>query len=493
MGANEQDYYAVLGILRDSSPEEIRRAYFAAARKFHPDQNRLPGETELFLQVQRAYEVLSNPERRMQYDRTLPQDDSGAQSPVKIRVQYSRQSLVQLDEPQLIYTLLEAEPPGKVGPETFAPLNLCLVLDRSTSMQGEKMDVAKAAAIRILQMLRPEDLFSLVVFSDRAEVLLTSAYQHDLKRAQGRVQSITTSGATELLQGLSAGMAELRRNIDPKRCNHLILLTDGHTYGDEQACLKLAEDAANLNIGISGFGVGGDWNDIFLDALVGRTGGNSTYVAQPQDIRTLLVEKFTSLARTLVDDAILEAKPGEGVHLRNCHRLQPEGGPVEIGDILHLGPILQDETLSVLFEFVIEPTASRGESATLLEGMLRAVVAARPMPFPPIRMQMRRPITLTASQEIPPPGIVSALSRLSLYRLQERARKETEAGEYESATRHLRNLALQLQAQGHHDLSKTALFEAESIERMQSFSDEGSKQVKYGTRALLQPALGVGR
>jgi Ca-activated chloride channel family protein len=129
----------------------------------------------------------------------------------------------------------------------------------------------------------------------------------------------------------------------------------------------------------------------------------------------------------------------------------------------------------------------------LLEGVLRAVVTARPMPFPPIRMQMVRPITLTASQEIPPPAIVSALSRLSLYRLQERARKETEAGEYESATRHLRNLAVQLQAQGHHDLSKTALFEAESIERMQSFSDEGSKQVKYGTRALLQPGTGVNR
>jgi len=52
------------------------------------------------------------------------------------------------------------------------------------------------------------------------------------------------------------------------------------------------------------FGVGADWNDIFLDSLVGRTGGNSTYVAQPQDIQTLLVEKFTALARTLVDDAI---------------------------------------------------------------------------------------------------------------------------------------------------------------------------------------------
>jgi len=47
-----------------------------------------------------------------------------------------------------------------------------------------------------------------------------------------------------------------------------------------------------------------------------------------------------------------------GVKLRNCHRLQPEGGPVELGEVLHLGPILLDEPLSVLFEFIIEASAS---------------------------------------------------------------------------------------------------------------------------------------
>ena len=488
MPRSKQDYYSALGILRDSSPEEIKRAYHAAARRFHPDQNMLPGETEIFLEVQRAYEVLSNPQRRVLYDATLPKEEAGTQAPVQIRLQYSRQSLVHLDEPQLVYALLEAGQFEHRGPQTLTPLNLCLVLDVSTSMQGNKIDVAKAAAIRIVHMLRPEDLFGLVVFSDRAEVLLPCAYQHDLNRAQSRIQSIRTSGATEIRQGLQAGLTELSRSLDPKRGNHLILLTDGHTYGDEQECLQLAEEAARLNISISGFGIGGDWNDIFLDGLVGRTGGNSTYIAEAQDIESLLVEKFAALARTFVDDAILEGRPQSGVELRSCHRLQPEGGPIEIGEVLHLGPILQDESLSVLFEFVIEPSASREESVTLLDGAMRAVVAARPIPFPPIRLRMDRPCTPSASKETPPQSIVSALSRLSLYRLQERARNETQAGEYESATRHLRNLALQLQTQGQHDLSKTTLFEAESIERLQAFSEQGSKQIKYATRALLRQA-----
>lgn len=487
MATDKQDYYAVLGILREASPEEIKRAYFATARRLHPDQNVLPGETELFLEAQRAYEVLSNPERRAQYDATLPPEAGAPATPVRIDVQYSRQSLVHLDESQLVYALLAAEPLERAAPQVLAPRNVCLILDRSTSMQGEKMEVAKAAAIRIIDMLRTEDLFGLIVFSDRAEVLLPSAYRHDLKKARSRIQAIQTSGATEILHGLRAGMAELRNSLDPGRGSHLILLTDGRTYGDEQDCLQLAEEAARLNISISGFGVGGDWNDVFLDSLVGRTGGNSTYIAQPRDIEAVLVEKFAGLARTLVDDMALEMQALPGVELRSCHRLQPEGGPVELGEVLHLGPILQDEPLNVLFEFVIEPSASKGDSVTLLDGFLRTVVAARPTRLPPIRLHMERRSSATAESGIPPHSIVNALSRLSLYRLQERARSETEVGEYESATRHLRSLALQLQAQGHEDLSKTALLEAENIERLQTFSQEGSKQIKYGTRALLQP------
>ena len=64
MPSPKPDYYAILGILRNATEEEIKSAYFEAARKLHPDRNEAPGETELFLQVQQAYEVLSNPKRR---------------------------------------------------------------------------------------------------------------------------------------------------------------------------------------------------------------------------------------------------------------------------------------------------------------------------------------------------------------------------------------------------------------------------------------------
>ena len=72
MPSEQGDYYSKLGVSRDASQEDIKRAYLESAQKLHPDKNTAAGETELFLDVQQAYETLSNPKRRAQYDATLP-------------------------------------------------------------------------------------------------------------------------------------------------------------------------------------------------------------------------------------------------------------------------------------------------------------------------------------------------------------------------------------------------------------------------------------
>lgn len=487
MPKEQRDYYDLLGILRDATAEEIKRAYYEAAQRLHPDKNKLAGETEIFLEVQQAYEVLSNARRRAQYDATLPKQEAPSAF-VSHRVQYSRPALVHLNEPQLIYALLEAGPREAAEKIPAPPLNVCLLLDRSTSMQGEKIDMVKASAAQIMRSLRSEDIFSVVAFSDRAEVIVPASYQNDRAKLQGRVQMLQTGGSTEIFRGLEAAFEEVRRGLDSKRVNHIILLTDGHTYGDEQACLQLAEEAARLNIGISALGIGQDWNDIFLDAIASRTGSNSSYISKPQDIQRLLLEKFNSLANMLAEDVAIEFKEAEGVQINYAFRLQPEGGPIRVENPLRLGPILQDTPLNVLFEFVIPPSASKADLVTLLDGTLKVTASAHPTPIPPIRLKLDREAADESKNDAPPPAILSALSRLTLYRMQERAREEAEAQNYAQATRHLKNLASLLLTQGEKHLAKTTLLEAENMERMQALSQEGEKEIKYGTRALLLSA-----
>src|SRR4030095_3456125 len=107
---SKHDYYTLLGVARDATQEEIKRAYFESAQKLHPDKNTAAGETELFLGVQQAYEVLSNPARRQQYDATLPPEEKRIQ-PYTHRIIYSRPDLVHLDEPQMLYFILELGAP----------------------------------------------------------------------------------------------------------------------------------------------------------------------------------------------------------------------------------------------------------------------------------------------------------------------------------------------------------------------------------------------
>ncbi|HQV63027.1 MAG TPA: DnaJ domain-containing protein [Anaerolineales bacterium] len=484
MPFNKQDHYAILGVFRDASQEEIKRAYFEAAQRLHPDKNVAAGETELFLEIQKAYEILSNPKRRNLYDATLPPEIE-VNSALKHEILFSRPNLVSLSEPQLVYALLEIGTRAEKDSLPTPPLNICLVLDRSTSMQGDKMDMVKATAIQLLRSLRPEDVLSVVAFSDYAEVIVPAAINMDIKKQEGRIQMMQASGATEIYNGLQAGLKEIRRTLDPSRVNHIILLTDGQTYGDEQACLKLAEEAAAHNVGITGMGIGNDWNDIFLDALAGKTGGSSAYISKPKDIQRLLVDKFNALISTYADDVLLEFKIPEHVKLNYVFRLQPEGGSVELESPMHLGPILRDTPLHVLFEFLVSPPALADDTVELLNGALKASITVRPTPVPPIRLNLKREVHNNPSMDPPPSRILSALSQLTLYRMQERARAAADQGQYDSASRHLKNLATHLLSQGEHSLAKTALFEADNLERMHAWSAGGTKNIKYNTRALL--------
>lgn len=475
----------MLGVTRNASPEEIKRAYIEAAQKLHPDRNTAAGETNLFLEVQQAYETLSNPKRRAQYDATLPPD-------VKITLPYehnlifSRSSLIRMEEPQMLYVILEMEAPLESRRAPAPPLNVCIVLDRSTSMKGEKMDVVKSTAIQILRNLRPQDILSVVTFSDRAEVIIPADRHEDRARLEARIQMIQPAGGTEIFQGLEAGAREVMRSVDSRRVNHIILLTDGQTYGDEQQCLELAAKLGEHGVGVSAMGIGMEWNDVFLDVLATRTGGSSAYIAEPQDIKKILLEKFSALAQIYAEETTLVPEPLEGVQLSYAFRLQPDPGLIPVNEsTLRLGPILQDTSTRVIFEYIIHATAVKSDPATVLDGTLNVSISSTPLPVPSLRMRAQRPVSAAVSEsDSPPAEIVQALSRLMLYRMQERARSEIEKGNVEAGTRQLQMLAANLMTQGERSLARTIVLEVDRLQQEKGISAEGGKKIKYGTRAL---------
>src|SRR5574340_1412777 len=90
------EYYNLLNLPYDADPEEIRAAYFQAAKKYHPDASGAMEDGKVFMSIQQAYEVLSDKGRRKAYDDTLPAEVK-KNSGIYIETLYSRNALLKTD------------------------------------------------------------------------------------------------------------------------------------------------------------------------------------------------------------------------------------------------------------------------------------------------------------------------------------------------------------------------------------------------------------
>lgn len=481
------DYYAQLGVSREASAEEIRRAYHRAARELHPDLNEDVNANDSFLQLQAAYEVLSDPDKRTEYDQSLPPLEEKTPA-VGLNVLFSRPSLIKISEPQMIFVMMELTAPPAAKAEPSPPLNVCLVLDRSTSMRGERMDTVKRTAIKLLRQLSQEDIISIVTFSDRAEVLVSGGKLSNRIEIENKIKMIQPSGGTEIYHGLDAGFFEVRSRSRNNSTNHIILLTDGRTYGDEAECLRIADQAAYSGIGISGLGIGSEWNDVFIDSIAARTGGSSLYISNPSEIEKALNEVISGLRQIYAERVSFEFVAQPGVEMHYAFRLSPQANPLKTSSPIRLGRIPMEADLTFLLEFIVDPIDKTSDALTLIEGQISMDIPTRANTEHTIPLHLSGVISQESSTEPPPTQLLKAVSQLTLYRMQERANQYLAEGQTDDASRFMKNLATHLFSQDQHDLARAALAEANNILHKQRLSETGKKRIKYGTRALLLPS-----
>lgn len=432
--------------------------------------------------------------------------------PLIVRLTPSRSTLACLNAPQVLYVLAEIMPSQGMGGEGQGrglaswPLNLCLLIDRSTSMKGPRLAQVKAAVNRLIDALGEADTLSIVTFSDRAEVILPAQRPVNKLIAKGKVQAVHAGGGTEIFHGLMYGLAELYKGREPYSINHLILLTDGRTYGDEEDCLALAQEAAPDGITISALGIGYEWNDDFLDRLAGITGGVSVFIETEEQIVRFLDKHGRTLDAAFAHHLRVQVYMQPGVELKSVFKLVPTPQPlVSDRDTVHLGTVPYGQSMVLLFEFVVQPRPEgyhhlfdlRFSAQIPMEGQGpgaedgepgRATDEGQGTMSVQVVCDFAAPFAAKVPQEAPPPRIVAALGQLSLYAMHERALHDVEHGQTTQATRRLQALASRLEHLGQTGLARTALAEADRLQRTGMLSEEGRKRLKYGTRALIAAA-----
>ncbi len=482
---DEPDFYATLNVSPDASADEIKHAYRQLARQSHPDVKTEAGTALLFRQIQEAYEVLGDAAKRAAYDRRQAETGRSPQSAFQWRMQPSRTSLSVLPDEQILYILFDIAAGQSSERSSRIPLNVCLVLDRSTSMQGARLDHTKASAQRMIDSLTSDDTLGIVTFSDKAEVVWPSQLLTDPIKTRARVSAIQASGGTEILQGLNAGLIELEKNRQKYSINHLILLTDGQTYGDEEKCLAVAIEAKRRHVGISAMGIGEDWNDTLLDALATRSGGVSQYIASTGEIQHFLRERLQGLGAVYGDNLRLALKMADGVRVRNAFKLSPYIQRIELdGDSLIMGSLQSDAPISGMLELVVAPRTA-GEHR-LAQAELTGDIPARQVSGVTLRQDLNFVFESQSNANTPaPPNVLSALAKITIFQMQEGAWQALEKGDVANATHRLETMATRLLDMGEHQLARAALLEAGRLARSGNLSPSGRKAIKYGTRSLL--------
>lgn len=478
-----QDYYAILGVPQSATDEEIKRTYREMARRYHPDSRTEQAPTTLFHGIQTAYAVLSDPARRRAYDRRRAEAGLSEEAAFSWEIHPSQSQFCSLHEEQVLYLVVEIWPTATVRGKRL-PLNLCLVVDRSTSMQGARLEHVKQAAHQIIDELHDDDALAVVTFNDRAEVVLPSMTSIKRIQAKARVASIIASGGTEILQGIQVGIAEIEKHLDKPVTSHMILLTDGQTYGDEEDCLVEARLAGARRIGITAMGIGEDWNDTLLDEIATQSGGVSAYIASPGQVRTLLHQRVRGLGSVFAHGLTLESRCADGVQVETVYRTSPHLERLPLADnAVNLGALQADAPLTIAVEVGIaqKPPGEHRVLQLELTGDIPSLGRQRE--------RLLRDIRCTFTPTEPPPeqvspSILSVLSKVTIYRMQEQAWATLDSGDIRTATRQLERVATRLFSLGETQLARAAMLEAGRLSQGGTATAKGRKEIKYGTRSL---------
>lgn len=190
-----------------------------------------------------------------------------------------------------------------------SPINLALVIDRSTSMRGDRIEKAREAAILAVQMLESDDTLSVVAYDNNAEVVIPATKVKNKDELIKKInQHIQPRGMTALFAGVSKGINQVDKNLSRDRVNRIILLSDGQANTGPTSISELsdlARVAAKKGIAVTTIGLGEGYNEDLMTAIAGYSDGNHTFVANSADLEKAFSKEFKDVMSVVAQDVVV--------------------------------------------------------------------------------------------------------------------------------------------------------------------------------------------
>ena len=208
--------------------------------------------------------------------------------------------------------------PDPNAPEVRRPTDLAIILDRSGSMSGEKLEQARAAVRELVAQLDDRDRFTLVTYSDDAQIAIPLSSAAARSDWEGTIAGITPMGGTNMASGLDLALYSIERSRAEGRVPHAILISDGlANQGDatQEGLSRRAQRAARGEFMLSTVGVGSDFNEYLMTALADAGTGNYYYLREATGLAEVFAREFDAARTTVARGLAVEIEPGDGIRV----------------------------------------------------------------------------------------------------------------------------------------------------------------------------------
>jgi Ca-activated chloride channel homolog len=161
-----------------------------------------------------------------------------------------------------------------------------LIIDKSSSMEGRKIELARLAAIGVVENLRPIDLVGVLIFDNSYQWVIPIRRAEDRVLIRRLISGITPDGGTQIAPALN----EAYRRVLPTQATykHIVLLTDG--ISEEGDSMELSREANLKHVTISTVGLGQDVNRAYLDKIAVTAGGRAYFLNEPAGLEQILLK-----------------------------------------------------------------------------------------------------------------------------------------------------------------------------------------------------------
>jgi Ca-activated chloride channel family protein len=391
---------------------------------------------------------------------------------------------------QAIYSLVDI----KAGSGTVLgtlPANFALVLDRSGSMDGEKMDNLKEAVGYLVDHLSDTDLVSVTIFDDQVETLIPSQPAKNRDEIKATLSKVIARGGTQISDGLKAGMAEVKKGYSKDRINRILLLTDGQTWDDEDACLRVADEAGKQGIAITSIGIGDEWNEKLLLKIADGSRGNSHWIQNPISILDAFQQEVEGMQSIAATNLKVLVRMDQGVKPIKVYSTVPMIADISKRTVKNgvvaaeLGSLDGKKGQALL----IESRIPAGKAGKFRIGQVEVLydVPSNGLLDQSIKTNLFVTFTTDATAAAKVNAeVMNLVEKLSAFKLQTRALTEAEAGNIAAATQKLEAAATVLLNLGEDELAEAATREILSLKKTGALTAFGTKKLEYGTRKLTQ-------